>query len=375
MQRIKKKLFFSIPILLILFSWSKGGTVFGCYETALAFKNTCNGAPYYAEDWNTFVTRDVTCNQMQICPVGSTGTAPNCTWKRKLCVTCSQQDGQLFMRIQSNGLPDHCVPGKVALQERVIDVKFRFDPPPVTFFQKPSNVDALNHMICDFDSSSESNLPSDSMFRNYGEKTISIINMVGIAANGVPMYNGNSPRNTDYFYPKDWAGSNQKNVDQDIDACLGAIQPEDGVYHYWFLPPCLYHADKIQTSKYCDNVTDCFTDMASYSKKIYTDFSNTWTLIGMAKDGHKIIGPYTAGNSEFDCQALDICNGIRDSSSGNYTYVAVTTFPYVVGCYGPGAYVTFNSVCSKNVCSFGSSLFNNLILFGLLAILMLHSFY
>jgi hypothetical protein len=98
-------------------------------------------------------------------------------------------------------LPDHCVPGKTALQERVIDVKFRYDPPPVTFFAKPKNVLALDHMVCDFDSSSNDNIPSDSKFRNLGDSTISITNMVGIATNGVILYNGNSPRNTDYFYP------------------------------------------------------------------------------------------------------------------------------------------------------------------------------
>jgi hypothetical protein len=31
--------------------------------------------------------------------------------------------------------------------------------------------------------------------------------MVGVAVNGVPMFNGNGPRNTDYFYPQDWDGS------------------------------------------------------------------------------------------------------------------------------------------------------------------------
>ena len=175
--------------------------------------------------------------------------------------------------------------------------------------------------------------------------------MVGLAANGVPIYNGNSPRNTDYFFPKDWSGSNQKVVDQDLDACLGAIQPEDGVYHYWFLPPCLYNADKVQAHLYCDNITECSTDTPNYAKKFYTDYSGTWTLIGMAKDGHKIIGPYKSDGGEYNCADLDICNGLRDQSANNYTYVAVTTFPYVVGCYGPGASVTFNSKCSKNVCS------------------------
>ena len=46
------------------------------------------------------------------------------------------------------------------------------------------------------------------MFRSYGESTLSIVNMVGVATNGVPIYNGNSARNTDYFFPKDWSGSN-----------------------------------------------------------------------------------------------------------------------------------------------------------------------
>jgi hypothetical protein len=68
----------------------------------------------------------------------------------------------------------------------------------------------------------------------------------------------------------------------------------------------------------------------------------------MAKDGHKIIGPYKADGSAWNCGELDICNGYRDISAGNYTYVGVTIFPYLVGCYGPGAYVNFNSECSTN---------------------------
>lgn len=110
--------------------------------------------------------------------------------------------------------------------------------------------------------------------------------MVGVATNGVLIYNGNSPRNTDYFYPKDWSGSNQVVVDQALDACLGAITPDDGVYHYWFLPPCLYNADKLQPSMYCANVTECNQDMASYALNVYSTYSPTTTLIGMAKDGH-----------------------------------------------------------------------------------------
>ncbi len=36
-------------------------TLYGCYETAMTYKNTCNGAPFYPEDWNTFTAEPVTC--------------------------------------------------------------------------------------------------------------------------------------------------------------------------------------------------------------------------------------------------------------------------------------------------------------------------
>lgn len=73
----------------------------------------------------------------------------------------------------------------------------------------------------------------------------------------------------------------------------------------------------------------------------------------MAKDGHKIIGPYKDDGSLWNCIQLDVCNGIRDLSSNTYTYVASTIFPYMVGCFGPGAYITYNSDCSTNQCSAG----------------------
>ena len=134
-----------------------------------------------------------------------------------------------------------------------------------------------------------------------GDSTLSISNMVGIAANGVLIFNGNSPRNTDYFYPKDWEGSSNTVIDTTLDACLGAITPIDGMYHYWFLPPCLYMSDMLETSKYCDNVTSCNADMATYALDVYTTYHSTSTLVGMSKDGHKIIGPYKEDGTIFNC--------------------------------------------------------------------------
>ena len=78
------KVVFFKSIMLSLISAS---TLYDCYNTALEYKNTCNGAPYYPEDWNTFTTEDVTCTQMTKCPFNG-GSPGNCKWVRKLCVTC-----------------------------------------------------------------------------------------------------------------------------------------------------------------------------------------------------------------------------------------------------------------------------------------------
>jgi len=92
--------------------------------------------------------------------------------------------------------------------------------------------------------------------------------------------------------------------------------------------------------------------MATYALNVYSQSPlNVYTMIGMAKDGNQIIGPYDVNGNLYDCRSLDICNGYKDPNSLNYTYVALTTFPYLVGCYGPGASVTFNSQCSTNLCS------------------------
>ena len=98
----------------------------------------------------------------------------------------------------------------------------------------------LNHLVCDFDQSDESRIPKDSGYVNLGDYSPSITNMVGVAINGVPMFNGNGPSNTDFFYPQSWEGSISSNaVNVGLDACLGYID-DDNIYHYWFLPPCVF---------------------------------------------------------------------------------------------------------------------------------------
>ena len=76
-----------------------------------------------------------------------------------------------MMRIQSNGLPDHCYPGKTPLLEKMIDVKFTFNffpGDPTTYSVKPSTLNELNHLICDFNSSGDAFIPGVSNLQNLG---------------------------------------------------------------------------------------------------------------------------------------------------------------------------------------------------------------
>jgi len=71
--------------------------------------------------------------------------------------------------------------------------------------------------------------------------------------------------------------------------------------------------------------------------------------IGLARDGHLIMGPYK--NSEGDlwtCEDRDVCNGAFVGKQ--YVYVGSDSFPYVLGCYGPGPKPEYKPSCTNNGC-------------------------
>lgn len=69
-------------------------------------------------------------------------------------------------------------------------------------------------------------------------------------------------------------------------------------------------------------------------------------VIGIARDGHMIIGPF---NSELKlwqpCQ-VDFCNGV--TIGGSYYYASTMFHPYTVGCWGPGSSNLWAGECSSN---------------------------
>ena len=57
--------------------------------------------------------------------------------------------------------------------------------------------------------------------------------------------------------------------------------------------------------------------------------------MGLAKDGHIIVDPYNSSGELWSCDDHDVCNGVF-LADNSYAYAMTYTFPYVVGCFGPG---------------------------------------
>ena len=85
----------------------------------------------------------------------------------------------------------------------------------------------------------------------------------------------------------------------------------------------------------CDEVTACNGNFRSY---VLTDLPEEIKqlrsiAIGIAKDGHLIVGPYKEEGKLWQPCDVDACNGV--SFGGEYFYASTLFHPYTVGCWGP----------------------------------------
>ena len=157
------------------------------------------------------------------------------------------------------------------------------------------------------------------------------------------------------------AGGNVDAVDNEIDTldvCLGHRTPtSEAHYHFW--SPCLqkdkgYWSNSV-APKLCREESGCTTAPATMAKTGTTSTNTaaftagTWdTVIGVARDGHMIIGPFKQDGNSWGCADRDVCNGAF--VDGSYVYVGSETFPYVVGCWGPGPAPLYQPGCTKSPC-------------------------
>lgn len=100
----------------------------------------------------------------------------------------------------------------------------------------------------------------------------------------------------------------------------------------------------------CVDNDECANDhFGWHTTKGFTSKSNYGGVIGIARDGHLLYGPYNEDGELWSCSEHDICNG-RFFDDGSYGYVSTTNFPYVVGCWGPSVAQKYEASCTTNSC-------------------------
>ncbi len=113
-----------IAATFITVTSATSGTLQECRAAALNFRSTCPGAPDTPGNWSQQATMKpvtVKCD----CAGGNL-----CEMYHMLCVTCFTEKGggqQVFMRVQTSGLPKRCIGGQES-DFRLIDFSVAFNP-------------------------------------------------------------------------------------------------------------------------------------------------------------------------------------------------------------------------------------------------------
>jgi hypothetical protein len=227
------------------------------------------------------------------------------------------------------------VPSFAFIAERNIDFEVNFNPDVSVNApnQAPSTLSALNSIVCNL--SSQINVPASSAYSAVG---MFAAVLAGVAVDGVAIFNVNSLNQVDPFYP---AGNF---TPEGVDQCLSHPSAM-GEYHYHIASGCMVNPPSGNIDG-CSPMIGCANNIANYSLRTFSSYKNL-TVIGIAKDGHVIYGPYLSSGAQVT-SGFDICNGMFYDSFGNYAYFATTTYPYITGCLGPGNYPAFAPSCTTN---------------------------
>lgn len=329
---------FLLLTLVHIISGAANNTYADCLRVAARFATTVSNGPVI--DIRNTTGVNVTCPQLMgnSCPgwfVNGT-----CVFQQKLAVTCINSSTAIRIRVQSNGLPRRCmmVPNNTLIAERNIDFEVNFNPDVSVNSpnQSPQSAAELNAIVCNI--TSESVVPAASAFQKM-PPSMPIDVLAGVAVDGVNILNVNSMNQVDPFYPA--GGFPPEGADQ----CLSHPTPMGGEYHYHISSGCMVNPPQGFIDG-CSPMINCTNNVASYSLQTFSQYKNL-TVIGIAKDGHVIYGPYTSAGTQVT-SGFDICNGMFYDSIGNYAYFATTTYPYITGCFGPGNYPSFKPNCTTN---------------------------
>ena len=65
-----------------------------------------------------------------------------------------------------------------------------------------------------------------------------------------------------------------------------------------------------------------------------SSFEKNLTILGLARDGNVLYGPYNSDGTLWDNNSIDKCNGVY-MDDNSYGYVSMQRPPYTIGCWGP----------------------------------------
>lgn len=129
-----------------------------------------------------------------------------------------------------------------------------------------------------------------------------------------------------------------------------------GQYHYHHWSNCIHDGPTTTIPAACiDLGDDCSENALTWALNDgWADTADFGGMVGIAKDGHPIYGPYNEDGELWTCDDHDICNG-RFFDNGTYGYVSTMVHPYVLGCWGPAAYQSYSQTCSEGACGDSST--------------------
>ena len=239
----------------------------------------------------------------------------------------------------------------------------------------------VENLLCDY-----KRLASGNMFEdlNYFSRGQNQDHVAGYAFDNIPIFNAlsvdNHSSSSELSCEEEENGcDDESDIDyhdaleaeiEAMDTCL-TYSSLDNVLHYHALGRCMKSFNTLLTGT--DSPTLCkeesedertnkkctqdpfswarLTPPSPYTDNPFTD--KTLTDIGLARDGHVIKGPYNENGELWTCEDVDICNGTF-LEDGSYVYVATSTFPYTVGCWGPGTQqlMPVSNECSRRGCGY-----------------------
>ena len=305
-----------------------GQSLSDCKAVAAKFRNTCTHGDYDtpATSMATMTSNTETCIQSRDCFVDATRSGEVCSWERKLCVTCRDDNGVTKIRIQSNNLPDHCIQNKLAKAlnfdyEVIFNRQEEFGTGK--WIRTLDTQQKLNDAVCPIHKDYSASLLG---ITEYGD--VESRNAMAFAINGVAFQFANQIR-------EDPVSPITVTNEQPLDICLGHNQrnSNSGMYHYHGVSPCInkdFLNDK--TMKSCTDEAQCSEDVVSWALWGF-DSMKSKTVIGLSKFGHVLYGPYDESGELWNIQDVDPCNGVW--SGNEYFYVGTRWHPYAVGCQGP----------------------------------------